>query len=75
MKNSDIAAELFGEAFVDHFIRTREWEWQQFEKQVTDWELKRYFEIIINYRILVRQSTTGATCMHIMAHLSNQPNE
>jgi glutamine synthetase len=25
---------------------TREWEWQQYMKQVTDWELKRYFEII-----------------------------
>ena len=46
MKTSGIATELFGKAFVDHFIRTREWEWQQFSKQVTDWELKRYFEII-----------------------------
>jgi glutamine synthetase len=46
MKHSDIAAELFGEAFVDHFIRTREWEWKQFSQKVTDWELKRYFEII-----------------------------
>jgi len=46
MKNSNIAASLFGEAFTDHFIRTREWECRQFEKQVTDWELKRYFEII-----------------------------
>lgn len=46
MKNSTIAAELFGEAFTDHFIRTREWEWRQFSQQVTDWELKRYFEII-----------------------------
>lgn len=46
MKNSNIAASLFGEAFTDHFIRTREWECHQFEKQVTDWELKRYFEII-----------------------------
>ncbi|MFT4155330.1 glutamine synthetase family protein [Parafilimonas sp.] len=46
MKNSHIAADLFGEAFTDHFIRTREWECQQFEKAVTNWELKRYFEII-----------------------------
>ena len=46
MANSDIAKELFGEAFVDHFTKTREWEWQQFENQVTDWELKRYLEII-----------------------------
>lgn len=46
MKNSDIAKELFGEAFVQHFTQTREWEWRQFAQQVTDWELGRYFELI-----------------------------
>ena len=46
MKASPIAAELFGDTFVDHFIKTREWEWRQFTQKVTDWELKRYFEII-----------------------------
>lgn len=46
MANSGIARELFGNAFVEHFTKTRDWEWQQFSKQVTDWELKRYFEII-----------------------------
>ncbi len=46
MKESFIAKELFGEKFVDHFSSTREWEWRQYSKAVTDWELKRYFEII-----------------------------
>ena len=46
MKCSPIAAELFGSAFTDHFVRSREWEWRQFTQKVTDWELKRYFEII-----------------------------
>ena len=46
MANSDIAKELFGEAFVEHFTQTRFWEWRQFNKVVTDWELKRYFEVI-----------------------------
>ena len=46
MKTSNIASELFGTAFSDHFIKTREWEWKQFTQKVTDWELKRYFEII-----------------------------
>jgi glutamine synthetase len=46
MKGSGLAKELFGEAFVDHFTRTREWEWRQFAQVVTDWELKRYLEII-----------------------------
>ena len=32
--------------FVDHFAATREWEHRQWQDAVTDWELKRYFEII-----------------------------
>ncbi len=46
MKNSKVAKELFGNEFVSHFTKTREWEWKEFSKQVTDWEMKRYFEII-----------------------------
>lgn len=46
MKTSPIAAELFGASFVEHFTLTREWEWKQYAKVVTDWEMKRYFEII-----------------------------
>ena len=46
MQNSTIAKELFGEAFTEHFTQTRLWEHRQFSKSVTDWELKRYFEII-----------------------------
>jgi glutamine synthetase len=46
MKNSEVAKELFGEEFVAHFTATREWEWKQFAKVVTDWEFKRYFEVI-----------------------------
>lgn len=45
-RGSDPARELFGDAFVDHYATTREWEWQQFQKSVTSWELERYFEII-----------------------------
>ena len=46
MKSSAIAKELFGETFTAHFIQSREWEWRQHLKAVTDWEYKRYFEII-----------------------------
>lgn len=46
MKTSEVAKTLFGESFVTHFTATREWEWRQFGKVVTDWELKRYLEII-----------------------------
>jgi glutamine synthetase len=43
---SKAARDWFGDDFVDHFAATREWEWRQWLDGVTDWELKRYFEII-----------------------------
>ena len=43
---SELSRELFGAEFVEHFVSTRRWEWRQFGKAVTDWELARYFEII-----------------------------
>ena len=46
MASSTIARRLFGDAFVDHFVGTRLWEAHQYAQSVTDWELKRYFEII-----------------------------
>lgn len=44
MRESELPRELFGAAFVDHYVRTREWECRQYDQAVTDWELKRYFE-------------------------------
>lgn len=46
LKNSNAARKLFGDAFVEHFAATREWEERQYRKHVSDWELSRYFEII-----------------------------
>jgi glutamine synthetase len=43
---SDRARDWFGDDFVDHFAATRDWEWRQWLDAVTDWERKRYFEII-----------------------------
>ena len=40
------AREIFGDAFVDHFAATREWEDREFRRHVSDWELARYFETI-----------------------------
>ncbi len=45
-EHSEVARDWFGDDFVDHFAATREWEWRQWLDGVTDWELKRYFEII-----------------------------
>ena len=45
-QKSGVARDWLGDDFVDHFAATREWEWRQWLDGVTDWELKRYFEII-----------------------------
>ena len=44
--NSKIARDFLGDTFVEHFAATRDWEWRQWLDGVTDWELKRYLEII-----------------------------
>jgi len=46
MAESELAHDLLGTDFVNHFVQTRRWEWKQHLKAVTDWEYKRYFEII-----------------------------
>lgn len=46
LQNSDMAKEMFGEAFVKHYAATRLWESRVFRKHISDWELQRYFEII-----------------------------
>jgi glutamine synthetase len=46
LKASTAARNLFGDAFVEHFAASREWEEREFRKHITDWELARYFEII-----------------------------
>ena len=46
LRGSQAARELFGDAFVDHFAASREWEEREYRRHVSDWELDRYFEII-----------------------------
>ncbi|MBK5291222.1 MAG: glutamine synthetase [Acidobacteriia bacterium] len=45
-RSSEMARRWFGDAFVDHYAATRDWEVRQHHKAVTDWELSRYFESI-----------------------------
>ena len=40
------AREVFGADFVEHYAATRDWEYRESCKAITDWELQRYFEII-----------------------------
>jgi glutamine synthetase len=46
MQQSSVARELFGDTFVEHFAATRLWEWSLYARHVSNWEIKRYFEII-----------------------------
>jgi len=46
LKASKMARDWFGDAFVDHYAASREWEEREFRKHITDWEMERYFEII-----------------------------
>lgn len=46
LQESSLARTILGAPFVDHYVRTREWETRQYAKAVTDWELRRYFESI-----------------------------
>jgi len=46
LEASDAAKQILGEAFVDHYVRSRDWEVRQYRKAVTDWELRRYFEVV-----------------------------
>ena len=44
LENSTMLKEAFGEGVVSHYVRCGEWEIEEFEKVVTDWEIKRGFE-------------------------------
>jgi glutamine synthetase len=46
LEQSAAARELLGEQFVEHYVMTRKWEVSEFERAVTDWESRRYFEMV-----------------------------
>jgi glutamine synthetase len=44
LKKSKMLSKAFGQGVVDHYIHTAEWEQFEYDRRVTDWELKRGFE-------------------------------
>ena len=44
MHESVMLREAFGDAVVDHYVHTAEWEQLEYDRRITDWELKRGFE-------------------------------
>lgn len=46
LAKSGAARKILGAGFVEHYVATRQWEVRAFERAVTDWELRRYFETV-----------------------------
>jgi glutamine synthetase len=44
LRNSAMLREAFGDGVVDHYTRCAEWEQEEFDRAVTDWEIARGFE-------------------------------
>ncbi|MEE2953415.1 MAG: glutamine synthetase family protein [Pseudomonadota bacterium] len=44
LRSSSLAREAFGETVVAHYVRCAEWEQEEFDRVVTDWEIARGFE-------------------------------
>ncbi|MDO6732023.1 glutamine synthetase family protein [Marinovum sp. 2_MG-2023] len=44
MTGSEMLRAAFGDAVIDHYARAAEWELEEFDRAVTDWEIARGFE-------------------------------
>lgn len=45
-EESPVARRFLGDHFVDFYAATRRWEIEQFRSQPTDWEVRRYLEVV-----------------------------
>jgi glutamine synthetase len=43
---SAVARDYFGDGFVEHYAAMRRWEIAKYDRAVTDWERRRYFEMV-----------------------------
>ncbi|MEM7428464.1 MAG: glutamine synthetase family protein [Pseudomonadota bacterium] len=44
LKKSKMLREAFGDGVIDHYVRAAEWEQEEYDRRVTDWEVNRGFE-------------------------------
>jgi len=44
LRKSKMLRQAFGDQVVDHYLHAAEWEQMEYDRRVTDWELKRGFE-------------------------------
>jgi glutamine synthetase len=46
MEKSELVAETLGEHVFDYFLRNKRSEWEEYRRQVTQWELDRYLPVL-----------------------------
>lgn len=46
MEHSELVAETLGEHVFDYFLRNKRAEWQDYRRQVTEFELGRYLPVL-----------------------------
>jgi glutamine synthetase len=44
MTESKMLRSAFGDDVIDHYTRAAEWEQEEYDRRVTDWEVARGFE-------------------------------
>ncbi len=44
LRRSETMRAAFGSEVIDHYVRAAEWEQEEYDRRVTDWEVKRGFE-------------------------------
>ena len=44
LRSSSMLRSAFGDEVIDHYVRTADWEQFEYDRRVTDWELRRGFE-------------------------------
>jgi glutamine synthetase len=44
MQSSKMLRAAFGDGVIDHYVHTARWEQFEYDRRITDWELKRGFE-------------------------------
>ena len=44
LKGSAMLRKAFGDDVIDHYVRAAEWEQEEYDRRITDWEVKRGFE-------------------------------
>ncbi|ARA93936.1 MAG: glutamine synthetase [Bacteroidetes bacterium] len=44
LDGSEVLRAAFGDAVIDHYLRAGRWEQEEYDRRITDWERRRFFE-------------------------------